>query len=341
MPKRIRQSKIKQKEEDTKKSNKLIEIVKIIRDNLLFVASILYALGYIVWAFNAWQNNLGLLPALDFQYLVAGIFPAIVIAIYIIIIWYFIVLRRNVLIWFGPHAHGWKIKVRQIVPPLLAVLNYLILIILVIAFIYTYYDFSLPIVLIEIFYIILIMFGISIFLLPPDMIPSNFGLRYSVKQIFAIILNRDYQSESDKRKIDSCLGVQLKRFKVFIESIPKLFFGYITLWSYGIIFIIAFLMFMLLFSFFQSELYPNLPQEFGGIKPRCAYIDVEKNKLSSRTQDAILPNVESDPQDEIVATERLQIFFIGSQFLLASPENNSEIIEIERSVVQAISWCKY
>lgn len=52
--------------------------VGALRDGLLVLASILYGLGYLVWSVHAWEQDLGLLPALDAQYFVAGVFPALV-----------------------------------------------------------------------------------------------------------------------------------------------------------------------------------------------------------------------------------------------------------------------
>ena len=69
--------------------NKRISLVKWIaerlrplsamRDGLLVASGIVYVLGYLVWSLNAWINNLGLLPALEFQYFVAGVFPAVLV----------------------------------------------------------------------------------------------------------------------------------------------------------------------------------------------------------------------------------------------------------------------
>jgi hypothetical protein len=50
------------------------------RDAVLVVASLVYLLGYLSWAFFAAQNNLGLVPALDAQYLVAGVLPTLILA---------------------------------------------------------------------------------------------------------------------------------------------------------------------------------------------------------------------------------------------------------------------
>jgi len=49
------------------------------RDGFLVSGAVLYGLGYLVWSYNAWRNHLGELPALEFQYLVSGIIPALIL----------------------------------------------------------------------------------------------------------------------------------------------------------------------------------------------------------------------------------------------------------------------
>ncbi|MCI0550362.1 MAG: hypothetical protein L0287_05365, partial [Anaerolineae bacterium] len=48
------------------------------RDRALVIVGLLYAAGYFMWSWNALENNLGLLPALQFQYVVAGIGPVFI-----------------------------------------------------------------------------------------------------------------------------------------------------------------------------------------------------------------------------------------------------------------------
>jgi hypothetical protein len=51
------------------------------RDGFLVGIAVLYGLGYLVWSYNAWRNQLGQLPAIEFQYIMAGILPGILISI--------------------------------------------------------------------------------------------------------------------------------------------------------------------------------------------------------------------------------------------------------------------
>jgi hypothetical protein len=50
------------------------------RDGFIVGGAVLYGLGYLVWSYNAWRNELGQLPAAEFQYFMAGIVPAAIIA---------------------------------------------------------------------------------------------------------------------------------------------------------------------------------------------------------------------------------------------------------------------
>jgi hypothetical protein len=50
-----------------------------IRDLVVFFVPTIYVLGYITWSLNAFHLHLGMLPVIDQQYFVAGIFPFVVV----------------------------------------------------------------------------------------------------------------------------------------------------------------------------------------------------------------------------------------------------------------------
>lgn len=50
-----------------------------VRDAFLVIAGLLYLLGYAVWSVHAWHNNLGMLPLLEAQYLLAGFIVACIL----------------------------------------------------------------------------------------------------------------------------------------------------------------------------------------------------------------------------------------------------------------------
>ncbi len=73
------------------------------RDGFLLGGAVLYGLGYLVWSYNAWRNHLGQLPALEFQYFMSGIIPAIIIGLAWTATRFFTQMRHRMLSFFEKH----------------------------------------------------------------------------------------------------------------------------------------------------------------------------------------------------------------------------------------------
>jgi hypothetical protein len=59
----------------------LLRQLEDVRKLLLAVAGLSYPLGWAIWSFNAHKNDLGPLPAVQYQYLVAGLVPLLILVI--------------------------------------------------------------------------------------------------------------------------------------------------------------------------------------------------------------------------------------------------------------------
>jgi len=82
-----------------------------LRDGFLVAAGASYVLGYLVWSLNAWQNNLGLLPALESQYFVAGIIPLLIIVLAVLIFRGERRFRRRYSDWLSSEKRGrWRLR---------------------------------------------------------------------------------------------------------------------------------------------------------------------------------------------------------------------------------------
>lgn len=78
------------------------------RDGLLMGVAGLYGLGYLVWTINAARNGLGQLPALEFQYIAAGVVPALLIALVYAAIAFFHDIQERLIGFFERHRLvGW------------------------------------------------------------------------------------------------------------------------------------------------------------------------------------------------------------------------------------------
>jgi hypothetical protein len=85
-----------------------------IRDVLLVSATLLYALGYFVWSLYAALHGWGLLPALEPQYVAAGIVPALLL-VFAYLVWRVMrYITRRLADWLSPTVADWRIILRRI-----------------------------------------------------------------------------------------------------------------------------------------------------------------------------------------------------------------------------------
>ena len=86
-----------------------------LRDGILVAGMVLYVLGYVVWSSFAAMRGLGLLPALDAQYLAAGVAPALLVFVAYKTWLIFQALTEKLPRWLGPTASDWMLVLRMAV----------------------------------------------------------------------------------------------------------------------------------------------------------------------------------------------------------------------------------
>jgi hypothetical protein len=96
--------------------------------------------------------------------------------------------------------------------------------------------------------------------------------------------------------------------------------------------------------FYVFVFYPIIPQELGGIRPRCAYLDVVTDQLSSDVSQVLIPNMQAS-HFHVSHSIQVDVLYSNNEFLLVKPAmhqsstQESMIYEIRRDILQAISWC--
>ena len=88
--------------------------------------------------------------------------------------------------------------------------------------------------------------------------------------------------------------------------------------------------------YFIGSVYPYIPQELGGLRARCAYIDLHKDQLSTFTLSALtaVAELSSTP---IIRTKRLEIFYASSDVVMVGLDNR--VYELDKATIEAISSC--
>jgi hypothetical protein len=332
----------------SRKSLSLLEWIKEhlkttgdLRDGLLISASILYVVGYLVWSSNAWQNQLGLLPALDPQYFVAGLVPVVIMLAAFIGGTYFkrfLVDRWPVLV--GTDAKGiWKvIRVTLLFMfwPALALVAFGPFLGALLLLFYLGYK-------------LLRRFAPGIWLRLADKEVKGWKLlvRLAVSLLafaafLVLLFKRDYFSRAilsgRARSVDSVLMIG---FVIAVTLLPPMagdLFSWLSrfyrwLWVY-----FGVLMFVLLgLTFYIERVYPNFPQEFGGVRPRCAYLDLVKSQVSDETLQGIVPSDAIKSGQPVVRSLKVDVLYAGSSVILV--RSNEKVYEIAKSVIPAINGC--
>jgi hypothetical protein len=255
-----------------------LSLIGNLRDGLLVSAGCFYVLGYFIWAIHAWENNMGLLPALELHYLIAGIIPALVILLTLTIIIFIVSLRRHLGEYLHPNVRGWKSNLRKIIFSFFAI-EFLLWIIVPDKY--------------SIFRAYLAgAFGLTIFFLPPiaeSYIEKSQSKLSTDKNLFFIRnIIRDFPSS-------------LKPLLRFFALLYGLFFSlFVALMAFHGI------------RYYVNEIYPKLPQEFGGVKPRCAQLDISVSKLSKETNSAIMNDINQTDSKGVHRSMKVKVYFSGS-----------------------------
>jgi len=316
-----------------------LKIAGGLRDGFLVTAGICYFFGYIVWAINAKNNDMGLLPALDFQYFVAGAPTVVVILALYYIFTGFKRLKEEVQGRIGPDPTGgvlflcWFIVV-------LGLLAYIALLINTMGWFKALFPSLWHSRWLGYFSPIIIVVS-RLFVPPLKEAPPP-------RQELTHILYPEERAPKPDKSTEECskqatetsgkrTSEQLS-FKQLVwnafESIARLILEFAGAAFAIIIFVgLAVLAFV-----YVLELYPRIPQEFGGARPRYACLDVVKTQLASETIEALLPTSESKPNEQVVRSSKVEVLFSGSDLMLVrSPQK--KVYRITKSAIHAVSPC--
>ena len=269
--------------------NKLAKL----RDGFIVVGALLYGAGLAVWSYHAWRNRIGLLPAFDMQYFIAGAVPLVVLMLACSIIMngrHAIALAHAYL---GPNATGWRIICRQSIYGIIIIGSLMMLS-------------SLP-------------------LMKLGLVGEGTVSAVQGASSFAILL---------------C---------VIFAPFPEAFYRNRTLKfltrdrHIGLVrpFVMYYLLVVLTLTFvflFLEKIYPRIPQEFGGIRPRAAVLDLKKEDVYSEALAELTGEV--DYKQVTVRSRPVNILFCDKDriiFRLADAGHGSTF-EISRNSVKLIEW---
>ena len=271
-----------------------------LRDGALVLVSVTYITGYMVWSLNAWVNQLGVLPVIDSQYFVAGFVP-----VSILLLAYFggTQLRRLIEQWdqlVAPNVTIWWQGLLRLAAIAVFVGSFATLIILSIVNALSESKGTTY----NIFRVVIVIWGISFIFLPPINEVEHPNWLQSWLQ--------DWFGGKGFRAAQSWFRKLMSYYVIFALTLLGLFY-------------------------YLFIAYPNLPQELGGVRPRCGYLDVPKAQLSNETLEAIVPANLVKSDHPVVRSMEVEILFSGSDVILI--RSRGTVYEIKRSNVSVIRAC--
>jgi hypothetical protein len=263
-----------------------------LRDGLLVCGGGLYLLGYIAWSVNAWSNNMGLLPALEFQYVVAGVIVAALSTTIYGMIKALLLVRARLPSWLNPQK-TWGRLARAA---------------------------------------ILVVFLLSFFVgAAADRLGATnitdgalLVLTFTGPLLLPLPVTGTGWLSALSKFLGSTTGFLFE--KVFGPT-------YVVLVS---------LIGSVLLGRTAIMLYVNLPQALGGVRPRCAFVDFDENKLSKDTRSILMQSNTPSSAEHVLRSVQLDVLFSSSDFMIVrahGSNNNPETYQIKTDSLDSIVWC--
>jgi hypothetical protein len=290
----------------------LITILDRVKSYYLTIAAVLYTSGLICWCFYSWENNLGHVDAFQLQYIVAGIIPGTII---FYIFWLFKYSEKNsenISIWLERN-----LIILRIGKTLLSLFVLIFMVDIIFKFkIFEGLNAALPAISVTLKNILIfLLFNIIIILSPA-------------------LLTIEDETSVKKSKFIQVLNYFLSIGNLFI-TIYLMFFRFS---GKPIVTIIAILMLLI----YYFELYPILPQEIGGVRPKNAILIIEPSAFSIQDSFIIFPDSTGLKAGQ---TDTLSVYFYNdTKFIFKTHKDvimyktQAKTFEIARSSIKSVKW---
>jgi hypothetical protein len=294
------------------------------RDIILVGAGAAYVIGFLVWSYNAWREHIGLLPAVQAQYIAAGLVPLLLVS-YIPLVAKLSFLNSmisrlagaNTVISTLEELGAAKKIAREAKSVGKSCIRFIMISIMVLA--------------ISIAVVTILKHKSHQFLLLDVVIVIEVWLLTGAGFLLGLI-------RYDKHL--AAYGVALgAEFNGQLHNMRRNAMIYGTVASI----IIAQATFT-----YAVYIYPLLPQEFGGMRPRTALLEVKRLDLSPEERKILLPvpsqNEPTDPTKDaspVVQTNIVDVLYDNGDAMELRLEGSKDgrVYDIKRANVVNIIWC--
>jgi hypothetical protein len=285
-----------------------IDQLSRLRDLALMIAGTCYVSGYLARAFHAWEYDLGVIPGLQFEYFVAGLLLLAPLgAVYFVGLAIWKLLKK-----LGAWAAAAERRQKRI----------------------------------KTAFSTLIVVGALGLILGDHFPGSNIAQAGVWTFTSAFFLFMAYLSAADDdswrgpaRKLSPATAGSSLPVRILTRIASGLGHALTGILALNVlIFALALLIVVLVTGPLTLE---QIPQEFGGVKPKCAQLDLVRKEFSPSVYAALADDPASS--DDVVTSKRLEIYATGDPWVIKLPRHagapQNPTFRLDKDSVRAVSWC--
>ena len=274
-----------------------------IRDAALVGSGAIYVTGYLARALHSLEHNLGIPPGVQFEYFVAGLLMLAPAAVLVSGLWGLVLGLRKVGAWIM--ADRARTSAMKFVLPGAIAFGF------VLAAVANAVDSR-------------VLNGLAaVVMLSILLLGAAFGIGHK-----AYVMADDPKSGPSSQAA--------RKGWMLTHKVGQLFMWFIA--TYGVIFLLAVVAALLVAG---SVLLRYVPQELGGGKPKCAYLDLSEGRLSSEVRAILVDSGARAQGASVVRSKALEIYSSSDPWLVKLPNQaHNMTYRVDKETVRAITWCQ-
>lgn len=281
----------------------LFERVAAYQQTALLLGGIAYVFGYLSRALNALENNLGALPGVRFEYLVGGTLLLIPPVALCLFFWGVWRSAKMLAAW-AAEVSGRKERVSRA---------------LLVAF------------------VLAMIVGIV-----GDGRISVVGMIIFSSTIIYFFIFQVVANESSSPSSATIRSESVEWWQKGLSWIGK---GALYVWS-AVLVLLSGVFLLLLFVLavgYGSIALKYVPQELGGVKPKCGVFDLSPEQLSPELRSLIVSGDHLDPSSKVIRSRSLEVFTTSEPWLIRMPGPADGVparsIRLDGKAVLSVEWC--
>jgi hypothetical protein len=286
--------------------------IKSTWDRLVILAGLAYGLGYFSRALHAWDSNFGALPGVQFDYLVAGFLLSLPVVVLSGAAW--LIYKGSALLraWGKQNRTEAIFLQARVLSPMAGVSA--------------------------------VVFVVSIWFITEESQQKWIqGICLAVI-LLGMALGAIVTPENEHKHEPS--PAPLTRRSPWFRLMHQCWGALVFLAAYGVkaYFVVTFFFLFFTAAFAGAAILRYLPQELGGVKPKCAILDIIVEQVSPELALILLPPSGTAPVTKVVRSKQINVYSTTGPWLIRTPDasttGQARSLRLSSSAVGSVEWLR-